>query len=416
MRYLIPILGLLLLVFLHELGHFVAAKRTGMRALRFFVGFPPAVVSRTIGDTEYGIGLIPLGGFVKIPGMLRPEPSDLWAIDDILDRRESLSEADASAIGIARDEIARLIAAGDVDGAAQRAAPLRQLIDGGDGLTARDRVRAAKCLDRLIESSDPRGYWRSSRRRRLIVIAAGPLANILVAYLLLVVLAATGMPQPLKAIPVVAGLERGFPAQKAGLRTGDRIVSVDGHPVTGFDQLRALITSSGDAPLTIVVRRGGSRVTLAPVKSVESDGRRVIGFIPDAQATTSSVAVWRAPIEGADQAWRMISGTFTGIRSQGASSVSSPVGIVRVSADAADTGAPYYLWLLAYISLSLGILNLLPFLPLDGGHILLLAIERVRGRVLSRATFERVSAFGIALVLLLFLFGLHNDLLGAQPR
>ena len=112
----------------------------------------------------------------------------------------------------------------------------------------------------------------------------------------------------------------------------------------------------------------------------------------------------------------MISGTFTGIRSQGASSVSSPVGIVRVSADAADTGAPYYLWLLAYISLSLGILNLLPFLPLDGGHILLLAVERMRGRMLSRATFERVSAFGIALVLLLFLFGLQNDLLGAQPR
>jgi regulator of sigma E protease len=89
---------------------------------------------------------------------------------------------------------------------------------------------------------------------------------------------------------------------------------------------------------------------------------------------------------------------------------------VRASADAADTGAPYYLWLLAYISLSLGILNLLPFLPLDGGHILLLALERVRGRVLSRATFERVSALGIALVLFLFLFGLHNDLLGAQPR
>ena len=114
--------------------------------------------------------------------------------------------------------------------------------------------------------------------------------------------------------------------------------------------------------------------------------------------------------------WSMITGSVRGIQSQGTSSLSSPVGIVRVSASAADTGAPYYLWLLAYISLSLGILNLLPFLPLDGGHILLIALERIRGRALSRATFERVSAFGIALVLLLFLFGLHNDLLGAQPR
>jgi regulator of sigma E protease len=416
MRYLIPILGLLLLVFLHELGHFVAAKRTGMRALRFFVGFPPALVSRRFGDTEYGIGMVPLGGFVKIPGMLRPEPSDLWAIDDILDRREGLSTEDASAIGIARDEIARLIAAGDIDRAADRAAVLQEQIDQAEGLTERDRRRADKCLSRLIESSDPRGYWRSRPRHRLIVIAAGPLTNIVVAYLVLVVLAATGMPQPLKAIPVVAGIERGFPAQKVGLRTGDRIVSVDGRHVSGFDQLREMIGSSGGRPLHLVVQRGSARIELPAVSAKRDQGRYVIGFIPDAKATTTSVAVWRAPIEGGDQVWRMISGTFSGIRSQGASSVSSPVGIVRVSADAADTGAPYYLWLLAYISLSLGILNLLPFLPLDGGHILLLAVERVRGRVLSRATFERVSAFGIALVLLLFLFGLHNDLLGAQPR
>jgi regulator of sigma E protease len=360
--------------------------------------------------------MVPLGGFVKIPGMLRPEPSDLWAIDDILDRRESLSSEDASDIGIARDEIARLIAAGDIDLAADRAAALQQRIDQSEGLTERDRRRADKCLSRLIESSDPRGYWRSRPRHRLIVIAAGPLANIAVAYVLLVALAATGMPQPLKAIPVVAGIERGFPAQKAGLRTGDRIVSVDGRQVSGFDQLRDIIGSSGGQPLHLVVQRGQTRVALPPVSARHDQGRYVIGFIPDAQATTRTVAVWRAPIEGGDQVWRMISGTFTGIQSQGASSVSSPVGIVRVSADAADTGAPYYLWLLAYISLSLGILNLLPFLPLDGGHILLLALERIRGRVLSRATFERVSAFGIALVLLLFLFGLQNDLLGAQPR
>jgi regulator of sigma E protease len=415
-RYLIPILGLLLLVFLHELGHFVAAKRTGMRALRFFVGFPPALVSRRFGDTEYGIGAIPLGGFVKIPGMLRPEPSDLWAIDDILDRRESLGAEEATAIGIARDEIARLISAGDIDRAAERAAALLAEIDRSESLTGRDKHRAAKCLNRLIESSDPRSYWRSRPRSRLIVIAAGPLTNIVVAYLMLVVLAATGLPQPLKAIPVVAGIEKGFPAQKAGLRTGDRIVSVDGRRVTSFEQLRDMIGNSGATPLDIVVERDGAPVALPPVRSVESDGRRIIGFIPDAKATTSSVPVWRAPIEGGGQVWRMISGTFTGIQSQGASSISSPVGIVRVSADVADTGTPYYLWLLAYISLSLGILNLLPFLPLDGGHILLLAVERVRGRMLSRATFERVSAFGIALVLLLFLFGLHNDLLGAQPR
>jgi regulator of sigma E protease len=416
MRYLIPILGLLLLVFLHELGHFVAAKRTGMRALRFFIGFPPPLLSRQIGDTEYGIGMIPLGGFVKIPGMLRPEPADLWAIDDLLDRGEHLSEQDAIAIGVARDQAASLIAQGDIDRAAEKAAELQVLIDHSEGLSERDRRRIGKCLSRLCEASDPRGYWRSSKWRRLIVIAAGPLANILVAFIVLTALAATGMPQPLKAIPVVAGIEKGMPAQKIGLKTGDRIVSIDGRAMHTFEQVRDTISGSDGRPLSIVVSRGGVRVALPAARPELTQGRYVIGFIPDAKATTSSVPVWRAPIEGGDQMWRMITGTVTGLRTQGTSSVSSPVGIVRVSADAADTGAPYYLWLLAYISLSLGILNLLPFLPLDGGHILLLALERVRGRVLSRATFERVSALGIALVLFLFLFGLHNDLLGAQPR
>ena len=99
MSYIIPILGLLGLVFLHELGHFTAAKRTGMRALKFYVGFPPPLVRKRVGETEYGIGVVPLGGFVKIPGMLRPEPSDLWAIEDLLHRSESLPPERASEIG-----------------------------------------------------------------------------------------------------------------------------------------------------------------------------------------------------------------------------------------------------------------------------------------------------------------------------
>src|SRR4051812_42158828 len=141
MRYVIPILGLLLLIFVHELGHFTAAKRTGMRALRFYIGFPPPIVRRKVGDTEYGIGLIPLGGFVKIPGMLRPEPSDLWAVEDMLERSERLSQDRASEIGIAHDRIARLIAAGRMDEAAGEARELMELIDRTDEVGAADRRR-----------------------------------------------------------------------------------------------------------------------------------------------------------------------------------------------------------------------------------------------------------------------------------
>jgi regulator of sigma E protease len=417
MRYVIPILGLLLLIFLHELGHFTAAKRTGMRALKFYIGFPPALIRRRFGDTEYGIGAVPLGGFVKIPGMLRPEPSDLWPIEDIVERREQLPADRASQIGIANDDLARLIGQGKVDEAAVAAGRLADLIDSTEQLRAADRRRARRCLERFIEATDRRSYWRSPRRSRLIVIGAGPVANVIAAFVILTALAITGMPQPLRVTQVVGSLTKGDPAQAAGLRAGDRITAIDGHPVQSFDQLRALISGSGGRPMDVSVSRSGRAVDLGQITPVKTQGRYIIGFSPRVRAETRSFPIWKAPIEGGSQMWSMISGSIRGISSQGTSSVSGPVGIVKVSASAADTGAPYYMWLLAYISLSLGILNLLPFLPLDGGHILLLGLERLRGRALSRATFERVSALGIALVLFLFLFGLHNDLFGgAQPR
>ena len=105
MSYFVAIAGLLILILVHEAGHFVAAKAVGMRAIRFSIGFPPLIARRQIGDTEYALGAIPLGGYVKIPGMNRPEAGDLWEIGDLLDRSESLPQADASAIGIVYDAV-----------------------------------------------------------------------------------------------------------------------------------------------------------------------------------------------------------------------------------------------------------------------------------------------------------------------
>ena len=138
--------------------------------------------------------MVPLGGFVKIPGMLRPEPSDLWAIEDLLHRSESLPPERASEIGIAYDRLAQLVAQGRVDEAAPAAGELSRMIDETEGVTDADRRRVSRCLSRFVESTDPRGYWRSSRSKRLIVIGAGPFANILFAFLLLTGLAVTGLP------------------------------------------------------------------------------------------------------------------------------------------------------------------------------------------------------------------------------
>jgi membrane-associated protease RseP (regulator of RpoE activity) len=133
MSVAIAIGGLLLLVAVHELGHFTAAKLTGMRALRFYLGFPPAILKRRYGDTEYGIGAIPLGGFVKIPGMLRPEPGDLYDVEDLLERSEDLSDDEATAIGVALDDVRRHLAQGGRAGRAVASgdpAPPRRAVDG----------------------------------------------------------------------------------------------------------------------------------------------------------------------------------------------------------------------------------------------------------------------------------------------
>src|SRR5690242_20895758 len=129
MSVLVAIVGLLVLVLIHELGHFSAAKATGMRALRFYLGFPPAIAKHTWRGTEYGIGAIPLGGFVKIPGMLRPEPGDLYDVEDLLERSEDLDDDEATAIGVALDDVRRHLAQGRHDAALAALPELRAVVD-----------------------------------------------------------------------------------------------------------------------------------------------------------------------------------------------------------------------------------------------------------------------------------------------
>src|SRR5437764_807106 len=166
MSYVVGILGLLLLVLVHELGHFLAAKGTGMRALRFYIGFPPAVVRRTVGDTEYGIGAIPLGGYVKIPGMLRPDERDLWEVSDVLERNERLPAPEALAIGEAYEGTRADLARGRYDAAAKRLASLEESVEtASDHLSASEQRRADRAIGRVRDALDPRAYWRSSRPR-----------------------------------------------------------------------------------------------------------------------------------------------------------------------------------------------------------------------------------------------------------
>jgi regulator of sigma E protease len=414
----VAIVGLLVLVAIHELGHFSAAKATGMRALRFYLGFPPAIVKRTWRGTEYGIGAIPLGGFVKIPGMLRPESADVYDVEDILGRAQEIDEVLATRLAAELADLQRSLDQGRHDDARAATARLRELITEADpALTPAEQRRMRRSLERLDENLDPRAYWRCSRARRLIVIVAGPFANVVACFAILTGVALYGLPV---AVPVVQSVLAKSPAAATGMRAGDRVVLVNGRHA-GVDGIRNAIAASKGGTVRLVVVRDGHRVALTPTHSKVIDGAYRLGF--SFGTTDRPYSVTHAPSFAAREMWALTSGTVQALADvvtpHGRSQLHSTVGIVRYSAQAEQAGVADYLVLLAFISLSLAIFNLLPFLPLDGGHVFLIALERIRGRMVSRAVFERVSVLGIMLMALMFVVGLQNDLssiLGSQPH
>jgi regulator of sigma E protease len=344
--WVIVIGGFAALIVLHELGHFIAAKATGMRVERFFLFFPPKLVSVRRGETEYGIGAIPLGGFVKITGM-NPE-----------------------------EELPPEVAA--------------------------------------------RGYYKQPVWKRIVVIGAGPAMNVLVAFVILFGLGLTSE----KLTHDVGSVTSGSPAA-AKLRPGDRIVSVDGVS-GGFNKIRHQIASHRCAgkptdgcraatAATVKVIRDGRPVTLRIHPQYDTAGgldRNILGI----NYAIRSVGV--SPGESAKTAvsdmWHVTTGTVSAFshifQAQERKKLHGVVGISAVADQAVSFGARPALGLLALISLSLAIVNLFPFLPLDGGHIFWSLVEKVRGRPVSFSVIERASAVGFVLVMLLFAIGLSNDI------
>ena len=402
MNIFVAIVGLGLLVFIHEAGHFFTARAVGMTPRRFYVGFPPPLVRVKRKGIEYGIGAIPLGGYVKIPGMHRPAPSDL---DTFLG--PALAEAPHLLAPLERFK--RRLAEGDMDGARELVPGLEQAVN-----EASVSPQAAKAARRgLAELKDGLGmdaYWRQKTWKKVAVIFAGPGTNLLfaiVVFFLLFLLVGE-----LKLTRTIDTVQSKMPAQEVGLQPGDEVIAVNDKPVKA-DKISDAIMSSDGHPLTITVRRDGTPapVRLGPVAPKYVNGAYRLGFRLNAKAEHLGTAASLGK-----------SVRFTGIitREIGASlgrlvrgnkkEVSSPVGIVEGSSEALEQGAQTYFWVLGLLSLSLALLNLLPLLPLDGGHIAFSIIEGIRGRAVGREVYERVSAVGIALVLLLFFIGLSNDI------
>jgi regulator of sigma E protease len=404
MTLLVVIGSLVLLVFLHELGHFSVALATGMRPRSFYIGFPPALAKIKRNGIEYGIGMIPLGGLVRIPGMHRPAARDWQALFE-----PAVHEAPelAPSVGYVR----RALAADDYDTARSGCLELEHEVAAAQ-ISPTARRSAQRALRDVEEGTSPDAYWRAPTWKRISVIAAGPLTNILVAFLILfVVFAFSGGPSqhPTNQVDQVGP---GTPAAAAGLQTGDRIVAVNGHLTPDFAAVSHGIRSSHGGKVTLTVIRDGHRVKVGPRRTIRSHGRWIFGFGPT--TTIVPYSTGRAASTAGSDLWNVVTGTAVGLKSifssQGRKQLSGPVGIIRVSQQQLRVGWTYYLMILAYVSMSLALLNLLPLMPLDGGHILFSLIEGIRGKALAREVYERVSVVGVALILLIFVIASSNDL------
>ena len=234
MTVLIAIAGLGFLILIHEAGHFFTALAVGMRPRRFYVGFPPALVKTKRGGVEYGIGAIPLGGYVKIPGMHRPAPSDL----DV-HFGSALYEAPQLLQPIER--VKRPLAEGEFDSARAALKELRAAL-AETQLSSSARRQANRGLTELDDALGPDAYWRQRTWRKLAVIAAGPLTNLVFAILLLAVVYIIGIPSA--ASRRVESVDSNTPAAKIGLKPGDVIVEINQRQTSTFDDPRKRRTAA----------------------------------------------------------------------------------------------------------------------------------------------------------------------------
>ena len=402
MSWLLVVVGFAALIILHEFGHFIVAKATGMRVERFFLFFPPKLVSVKRGETEYGIGMIPLGGFVKITGM---NPEELEPRDDPV-------ESNFGRSGLETEDAGR---------------------DTPQGLL--ERVEASgqdpsEQEEKLSPEVLKRAYYNQPVWKRIVVIAAGPAMNILIAFVILFFLAFS-LNQITGPGLKIADLTGDSPA-KTVLQPGDKVVSIDGQTLDNFngteraDKFRNLIGShkcagqqtdgcQASTPVSLVVDRNGQRVPLQITPKYDPSAQQVLlGVRFEPTDVTPIDTPGQAANYAVDTMWLITSKTVSAISRiflpEQREQLSGPVGSSRALNEAIGFGTQEAFFVIALISLSLGVINLFPFLPLDGGHIFWSLVEKVRGRRVPFSVIERASAIGFLLILLLFAVGLTNDL------
>lgn len=374
LTWIAPIIVFGLVVFVHELGHFLAAKLVGVYAPRFSIGFGPALLKKRVGETEYILAALPLGGYVRMAS---------------------------------REDEATAFLEGGAENSATHANPK----DGWDP-------------DAMIPFGPkpiPEARWFESKPliARLFIMLAGVTMNALLAYFIYAgLLLHSGLPTP---VPIAAIVTPGKPAANAGIQAGDSIATLNGRPLERWETLLDTIGASAGRTLDLgIVRKGqpvqirvtpvgesvpdprtGVKRTLGRIGMVASEGFTPISF---GQAFTEA---WTLTVDNGSKIFAALGALVHGV---GVSDLGGPIAIAQVSVQAARGGIETLLLLVALISINVAVFNLLPIPILDGGQIVLNVAETIKGSAFSTQTRERILKGGLLIIGLLFVTVMFNDI------
>jgi regulator of sigma E protease len=425
-----------ILVFIHELGHFCVAKLCGVKVLKFSLGFGPRLVSRTWGETEYMICAVPLGGYVQMLGEGGGEQGESAASQ--LSPEERKRSFDAQPVG----RRTAIIAAGpamnlllpflilpitflvgvNLPAFFESPACVGYVVAESEG--GRAGFMAGDCVVAL--NTNEIANW-SDANRELITNIGAPL-NFTVERgaerLVLTIPAEEGSLEGLQSLgllpwqePIIGMVAPGMPAQKAGMEVEDRIVAIEGEAVDSWYDLRRLIQKRGGEAQTFTVERNGRLIDLSvkPVIEERNGTDYLVGVAPLQETVLKRFGPVESIRAGAERTVELVKLTIVFIQKLFAGHVSTdniggPITVVQIAGQAAQTDVAAILTVLAFLSIQLGILNLLPIPILDGGHLFFNLYEVIARRPMSIRAREIAQQIGLMLILMLMVLAFYNDI------
>ncbi|PID72570.1 MAG: RIP metalloprotease RseP [Desulfobulbus propionicus] len=350
------ILVLGILIFVHELGHFLLAKAFGVRVLKFSLGFGSKVISRTWGETQYLISAFPLGGYVKMYG---------------------------------------------------------EQID-----------------DPVSEEEQHRSFSHKAVWQRFLIVFGGPLFNLLFAvFVYFAMFSIMGLPEAVDTT-IIGEVAAGSVAEQAGIQEGDAIITINGNATLSWMDVSNAIKESKGEPVTLVIDRAGEEIVITATPAMqkvknlfgEEQGERyMLGIVRDDALHYKKVSLLESGKSALIQTWNLSYLTVIGVVKMiqqviPASELGGPIRIAEIAGEQMEEGWANLIYFMGLLSINLGLLNLLPIPVLDGGHLVFLSIEALRGKPLDDKAMEISQKIGIALLGTLMVFVFYNDILRVVQR